>query len=203
MTIDKKRRDRVAYLRQLAVDSLKNYRGGFTELQRIDQDLDSIIVSLEDIADPAWTSSLLRKWSRLEIIYALRLADGRHSLTEEEETTVEGIVAGLLAELQDYQLPLTPEDKPEEGDTIRLRRSLPEHGLPAGSTGRIVVDYAKYSGSDGPLEYEVEFADPNGATELFATLAVDDVELVSRPGYSRSVSQRTLPERTRDTSRIR
>ncbi len=188
MTIDKKRRDRIAYLRQLAVDSLKNYSGGFAELRRIDQDMDSIIMSLEDIADPAWTSSLLRKWSRLEIIYALRLADGRHSLTEEEEANVQGIVAGLLAELQGYQLPLTPEDKPQEGDTIRLRRSLPEHNLPAGSTGTVVVDYAKYSSSDDPLEYEVQFADPDGTTELFATLCVDDVELVSRPGYSRSTS---------------
>lgn len=78
--------------------------------------------------------------------------------------------------------------KPEEGDLVRLRRSLPERHLAAGARGVVVVDYAKYSGVDAPLEYEVEFVDSDGTTKVFATLSVDDVELVSRPGYSRSAS---------------
>lgn len=183
MTADKERRDRIAHLRELAVDSLKNYRGGFAALQRIDQDLKSIIAYLEDIADPAWTSSLRKRWIGLEIVYAVKLDEGRHSLTAEEEADVQDIVAGFLQELRGYQIALAPEDKPEEGDMVRLRRSLPEHGLPAGSPGTVLVDYAKYTGSDVPLDYGVEFTSPDGTTDLFENLSVDDVEVVSRPSY--------------------
>ncbi|WP_421845166.1 hypothetical protein [Mycobacterium sp.] len=45
-------RDRVAYLRQLALDSLNIYNGGFAKLERGDRDLKSIIRSLEEVADP-------------------------------------------------------------------------------------------------------------------------------------------------------
>jgi hypothetical protein len=186
MTADQERRDRIAHLRQLGVDSLINYSGGFAALRRIDRDLKCIIAYLEDIADPAWTSSLLTNWSGLEILYALRLADGRHSLTAEEEVDVQDIVAGLLQELRGYQIALTDEDKPEEGDTVRLRRSLPEQGLTAGSLGTIIVDYAKYTDSDEPLDYGVEFTGPDGTTDLFENLAVDAVELVSRPSYEKA-----------------
>jgi hypothetical protein len=186
MTADQERRDRIAHLRQLGVDSLINYSGGFAALRRIDRDLKCIIAYLEDIADPAWTSSLLTNWSGLEILYALRLADGRHSLTAEEEVDVQDIVAGLLQELRGYQIALTAEDKPEEGDTVRLRRSLPEQGLTAGSLGTIIVDYAKYTDSDEPLDYGVEFTGPDGTTDLFENLAVDAVELVSRPSYEKA-----------------
>jgi hypothetical protein len=186
MTADQERRDRIAHLLQLGVDSLINYSGGFAALRRIDRDLKCIIAYLEDIADPAWTSSLLTNWSGLEILYALRLADGRHSLTAEEEVDVQDIVAGLLQELRGYQIALTAEDKPEEGDTVRLRRSLPEQGLTAGSLGTIIVDYAKYTDSDEPLDYGVEFTGPDGTTDLFENLAVDAVELVSRPSYEKA-----------------
>jgi hypothetical protein len=178
MTADQERRDRIAHLRQLGVDSLINYSGGFAALRRIDRDLKCIIAYLEDIADPAWTSSLLTNWSGLEILYALRLADGRHSLTAEEEVDVQDIVAGLLQELRGYQIALTAEDKPEEGDT--------EQGLTAGSLGTIIVDYAKYTDSDEPLDYGVEFTGPDGTTDLFENLAVDAVELVSRPSYEKA-----------------
>jgi hypothetical protein len=187
MTADKERRDRIAYLRLLAVHSLVNYAGGFAEFRRVNRDIDSIIESLWDIADPAWTSSLFKHWTRLEIMYAARLAEDRHSLTAAEETDVRGIVGELLAELRDYQLAFAPGTRPEEGDTVRLRRSLPEQRLFAGSTGTIAVDYKKYLGGDEPHEYEVEFTSVDGATKLFATLSVDDLELVSRPGYGPSV----------------
>lgn len=186
--ISKERRDRIAYFRQLAVDNLESYSGGFAALERVDRNLKSIIRCLEEIADPSWTNSLFQQWGELEIIYALVLDDGRLRLTQEEEMEVRGIVAGLLAEFQGYEVPLYPEDKPEEGDVVRLRRSLPEHHLPAGSQGAVVVDYAKYSGGDGPLEYEVEFADSDGTTKVLVTLSEDDVQIVSRPGYGKSSS---------------
>lgn len=40
--------DRIARLRELAVDSLKSYRGRFAAVERIGRDLKSIIASLED-----------------------------------------------------------------------------------------------------------------------------------------------------------
>jgi hypothetical protein len=116
------------------------------------------------------------------------LADERHQLTAEEEIEVRGIVTMLLADFQDYEVPLYPEDNPEKGDVVRPRRSLPEHHLPAGSTGTVVVDYAKYSGSDEPLEYEVEFAGSDAETKVLVTLTVDDIEIVSRPRYGNPAS---------------
>jgi hypothetical protein len=101
MTTDESPKDRLATLRQLAIDCLSNYRGGFAELEQIDRDLKSIIRTLSDIADPSWTKSLLRQWGQLEIIYALTLADGRLHLTQEEDKDVQDIVAGLINEFRD------------------------------------------------------------------------------------------------------
>ncbi|VBA45767.1 hypothetical protein LAUMK13_05524 [Mycobacterium innocens] len=98
-------RDRTAYLRQLALDSLNSYSGGFADLERVDRDLKSIIRSLNDAADPSWTSSLLRLWGQLEIIYALALDEERFRLTEEEEVYARGVIDELIAELQGYELP--------------------------------------------------------------------------------------------------
>jgi Domain of unknown function (DUF4926) len=176
-------RDRIAYLRQLAVDSLKSYHGGFAELERVDQDLDSIIASLEDVADPSWSSFLRGQWGYLEVTYASALAHDRYHLTQDEEVDVQAVVDDLHAEFRGYEVPLTPEDKPEEGDVVRLLRTLPRHDLAAGSTGTVVVDYAKYSGGDAPLEYEVEFSEPDATTKTLVTLTVDDVEVLSRPRY--------------------
>ncbi|ARG60078.1 hypothetical protein PJK45_05030 [Mycobacterium kansasii] len=105
MTNEDVSRDRTAYLRQLALDSLNRYSGGFADLERVDRDLKSIIRSLNDVADPSWTSSLLRLWGQLEIIYALALDEERFRLTEEEEVYVRGVIAELVAELQGYELP--------------------------------------------------------------------------------------------------
>lgn len=103
MTNEDVSRDRVAYLRQLALDSLDNYSGGFAQLERVDRDLKSIIRSLEEVADPSWTSSLLRLWGQLEIIYASALAEDRFRLTQDEEVYLQGIVAKLAAELKGYE----------------------------------------------------------------------------------------------------
>jgi hypothetical protein len=62
--------------------------------------LKSIIRPLNDVADPSWTSLLLRQWGQLEIIYASIVADGRLRITPEEEADVQGIVAKLRSEFQ-------------------------------------------------------------------------------------------------------
>lgn len=64
---------------------------------------------------------------------------------------------------------------------IRLLRPLPEHNLPAGSRGTIVMDYAKDSDCTLPSAYEVEFSDPDGVTQALVTLSGDDLEVVWRP----------------------
>jgi hypothetical protein len=89
---------RIAYLRQLARDSLKNYSGGFAGLERVARDIESIIRSLEEVADPSWTSALLRKSGQLEIMYAMALHEGRSQLTQDEEDYAREVVAGLLTE---------------------------------------------------------------------------------------------------------
>ncbi|WP_081968225.1 DUF4926 domain-containing protein [Mycobacterium kyorinense] len=71
--------------------------------------------------------------------------------------------------------------KPEEYDVVRLLRPLPEHNLPAGSSGVVVMDYTKYSDRDLPPAYEVEFADSDGVTQALVTVAENDLEVVRRP----------------------
>jgi Domain of unknown function (DUF4926) len=73
--------------------------------------------------------------------------------------------------------------KPEEYDVDQLRRPLPEHGLPAGARGTIVIDYAKfdyakYGGKNLRPAYEVEFADAHGVTQALVTIYEDDLEVV-------------------------
>lgn len=188
MLNEKDRRDRVAYLRRLAVDSLSSYTGGFAELQRVDRDLKSIIWALDEVADQSWTSSLIGQWGYLEAIYASALGHERYRLTQEEEVDVQKVVADLLAEFRDYEVPLSPEDKPEENDVVRLLRPLPEHNLRAGSTGTVVVDYTEYSNGALPAEYEVEFANSEDDTQVLVTVPGDDLEIVSRPRYGKSPS---------------
>jgi Domain of unknown function (DUF4926) len=171
------RRGRTAYLRQLALDSLNCYSRGFGELERVNRDLKSIIRSLEEVADPSWTSSLLRRWLDLEIIYALALDERRYRLTQEQEVDVRGIVAELVAEFQNYELPPASKGKPEEYDTVILLRAVPEHDLAAGSRGTVVIDYTQYSGVDLAPAYEVEFADSDGITQALVTLSEDDIEV--------------------------
>ena len=92
--------DRVDLLQRLAIDCLDNYGSGFVDLERLDRDLKSIIRSLSDIAESAWTNSLLRQWGQLEIIYASALAEGRFDLSQGEENDVQEIIAGLINEFR-------------------------------------------------------------------------------------------------------
>ncbi len=71
--------------------------------------------------------------------------------------------------------------RPREYDVIRLLLPLPEHNLPAGSRGTIVMDYTKDSDSTLPSAYEVEFSDADGVTQALVTLSGDDLEVVWRP----------------------
>ncbi|UQX11070.1 DUF4926 domain-containing protein [Candidatus Mycobacterium methanotrophicum] len=181
-------RDRIAYLRQLAVESLTSYSGGFAELERIDRDLKSIIWALDEIADRSWTSSLIGQWGYLEATYASALARDRNRLTDEEEVDLQRVVADLLANFKGYEVPLSAEDKPRENDIVRLLRPLPERNLPAGSTGTVVVDYTEYSDGALPAEYEVDFANSEDSAQILVTVSDGDIELVSRPRYGNSPS---------------
>jgi hypothetical protein len=104
MDVDDDSRDRIVYLRQLALDSLDDY-SGFAALERVDRDLKFLIRSLEEVADPSWTGSLLRPWGQIEIAYASALAEGRFHLTREEEIRVQEIVAALRADLEGHDPP--------------------------------------------------------------------------------------------------
>lgn len=66
--------------------------------------------------------------------------------------------------------------KLQEYDTVKLSRPLPKYGLPSGSEGTIVMDYAST-----PPDYEVEFFDSNGDTIALATVPGSDLEFVQRP----------------------
>jgi hypothetical protein len=72
-------------MRQLAVESVRRYRGGFRDLGRLDRDLKSIIWTLEGIADPSWTDTLISLWGNLEITYASALTQQRFELRPDEE----------------------------------------------------------------------------------------------------------------------
>jgi hypothetical protein len=74
--------------------------------------------------------------------------------------------------------------KPEEYDIVRLRRPLPEHNLPAGSKGTIVIDHTKYdhvkyTGKVLPPAYEVEFTDGRVTLAVVAVYE-EDLQVVSR-----------------------
>jgi hypothetical protein len=71
--------------------------------------------------------------------------------------------------------------KPEELDVVKLLRPLPEHNLPAGSTGTVVMDYTTFPNKDLPPAYEVEFIDDDGITTLaVVTVYEKDLEVVWR-----------------------
>ncbi|GAB4973895.1 MULTISPECIES: DUF4926 domain-containing protein [Mycobacterium] len=68
--------------------------------------------------------------------------------------------------------------KPQELDVVQLLRPLPEHNLPAGATGTVVIDYTTYSDRDLPPAYEVEFVNSDGTTQALVTISEDDIEVV-------------------------
>ncbi len=183
---EKDDRDRVAYLRQLALDSLDSYAGGVSGLERVDRDLKWIIRSLEQVADSSWTGSLLEEWGSLEATYASALAHNKSTLTEDEEVVVRESIGNLRNELWDYELPLGPAETPRENDVVRLLRPLPKHDLQLGITGTVMEDYSAYLDGSEAAELLVEFADPDGVNQALVNVAKEDLEVVSRPGYRKS-----------------
>lgn len=69
--------------------------------------------------------------------------------------------------------------RPREYDVVRLLRALPEHNIPAGARGTVVMDYTT-DPNEAPA-YEVEFSDADGITRALVTLVEDDLEVVWRP----------------------
>jgi hypothetical protein len=67
--------------------------------------------------------------------------------------------------------------RPQENDVVRLLRPLPEHDLPVGVQGTVVMVYRD---PGLPSAYEVEFADADGITQALVTLKDDDVEVTWR-----------------------
>lgn len=59
-----------------------------------------------------------------------------------------------------------------EYDVVRLRRALPDHSVPVGTTGAILMVY------EGGKAYEVEFCDDDGGTVAILTLEEADLERV-------------------------
>ena len=120
---------------------------------------------------------LLRQWLDLEGIYAPSLAHQRYRLTQEEEVEVQGIIAGLLAEFQSCNLPPAIEVKPEEYDVVILLRALPEHDLPVGSRGTVVIDHTQYDRGMIFLPLRVRVRQIRGNTQDLETLCVDAIEV--------------------------
>jgi hypothetical protein len=177
-------RDRVAYLRQLALDSLNSYAGGFSELERVDRDLKWIIRSLDGLADSSWTGSLMGAWGSLEATYASAVAQKRSSLVEDEEADVRETVAELIAEFSRYDLLLNSGETPRKFDVVRLLRPLPEHGLQNGVTGTVAEDYTEYLDGSEPAELLVEFSGLGGVAQASVNVPIEDLEVIWRPGYS-------------------
>ncbi|WP_369829495.1 DUF4926 domain-containing protein [Mycobacterium sp. 852002-51613_SCH5001154] len=71
--------------------------------------------------------------------------------------------------------------RPQEFDAVQLLRPLPEHDLPAGARGTVVMEYTKYPRQNDRPAYEVELSDADGVTLALVTLVEDDVDVVWRP----------------------
>lgn len=65
----------------------------------------------------------------------------------------------------------------QEYEVVRLHRPLPEHNLPMGVIGTVVIVYeGPLAAKDDPLAYEVEFCDADGVTIALVTLHDADLE---------------------------
>jgi hypothetical protein len=72
--------------------------------------------------------------------------------------------------------------RPQEYDVVRLRISLPHHGLPKGSEGTVLIDHGKYTQhSIAPAAYEIEFSASEGRSEAIVTVDERDLEVIFRP----------------------
>ena len=75
--------------------SLTAYEGGQVDLARVVSDVESLIDSLEEVADASWVGALGHEWLDLEIVNAVGLDEGRSALTSTEQHDVDGAVARL------------------------------------------------------------------------------------------------------------
>ena len=66
---------------------------------------------------------------------------------------------------------------PQENDVVRLLRPVPQHDLPTGAQGTVVMVYRD---AGLPPAYEVEFADADGITQAVVTLKPEDLEVTWR-----------------------
>lgn len=73
--------------------------------------------------------------------------------------------------------------KPQEYDVVQLLRAMPQHDLPVGSKGAVVMDHSKYADKSLPATYEVEFFDSKGVTQAVVTVYEEDLQVVSRSHY--------------------
>lgn len=95
---------------------------------------------------------------------------------------VGGAVALAVSSAAEYERTQSPgqaeQVKPEEYGLVRLRRPLPEHNLPAGAVGTVVMDHTRYARSGLPPAYEVEFTDSRGNTEAVVTVPEEFLEVI-------------------------
>jgi len=58
---------------------------------------------------------------------------------------------------------------------------MPQHNLPAGARGAVVLDYRKYMDENDPPQYQVEFVGPQGMTQALVDIPGEYLQVVSRP----------------------
>lgn len=58
---------------------------------------------------------------------------------------------------------------------------MPEHNLPAGAKGAVVLDYTKYMDENDPPQYQVEFVGPDGMTRALVDIPGKYLQVVTRP----------------------
>lgn len=92
---------------------------------------------------------------------------------------VAGAVALALSGAAEYRSQNSRgREKPEEYGSVRLLRPIPEHNLPAGAIGTVVMDHTKYGHRGLPPAYEVEFMDSHGHTEAVVTVSEEFLEVI-------------------------
>ncbi len=97
--------EREQFLVGLIESALDAYERGEAGLARLVADVENAIEALFDVADRAWVEQLRSAWSRLEIVYALALDEGRSTLTHDER----GDVGETIADLRSLLASRTPD----------------------------------------------------------------------------------------------
>lgn len=92
---------RVQYLIELMRESLAAFSEGRVALPQLVSDVQSLINTLEPLADPEWVEEMRSHWWKLEFFYAISL-DERRPLTNEESKEVADAVDVLQAMLVPY-----------------------------------------------------------------------------------------------------